>query len=412
MLPNSISILSISQPRVSLVSRIAFSCWVVGAIGFYFPLGGLAQESGWRDSTGKKKIEADFVRLDGVTLVLRKADGQEIKIPLSKLDDESRLRARAMAKEPPQERSASIGSTTPEETSTKSAPATDKSAPVMEWSSEKPVDFTSLSAQQFVDTIQRELGKKNLLVVWDSLPEKKQQQVQSLVRSAASKIEQRTFDSIKKFRNEVIGILRSKKQFVLNSNALPLDADSRQLLAKTYDPIVVLFGAYLSDDLLNVSTLQKKPIRDVLRGYINNITSQAEEIDKLMPNGSPFKSGVPDFGLKLEKSTSTEAFVSAALPQNPKDRNEQRFVFADGRWQMDSMVGSWDAVMAQAEAAIPNMDPKAIHQAVGQGIFFATAALGAISSTETQEDFDNAITQIMSQIPMPGGGMGPMGMAN
>ena len=52
----------------------------------------------WTDNTGEKTVTAEFVKLEGVQLTLRKADGKEIVIPLSRLDDKSRLKARAMAK--------------------------------------------------------------------------------------------------------------------------------------------------------------------------------------------------------------------------------------------------------------------------------------------------------------------------
>ena len=62
----------------------------------------LAQSQGtdeeWTDISGKKTVIAEFIRLDGVQLILRKADGKELVIPLNKLDDKSRIKARAIAK--------------------------------------------------------------------------------------------------------------------------------------------------------------------------------------------------------------------------------------------------------------------------------------------------------------------------
>ncbi len=52
----------------------------------------------WTDSSGEKTVTATFVKLDGIQLTLRKADGKELVIPLYKLDNKSRLKARLMAK--------------------------------------------------------------------------------------------------------------------------------------------------------------------------------------------------------------------------------------------------------------------------------------------------------------------------
>lgn len=54
----------------------------------------------WTDSSGTKTIEADFVKLDGIELTLKKSDGKEIVVPLHKLDTESRALARRLAKSP------------------------------------------------------------------------------------------------------------------------------------------------------------------------------------------------------------------------------------------------------------------------------------------------------------------------
>jgi formylglycine-generating enzyme required for sulfatase activity len=54
----------------------------------------------WIDSSGTKTVEADFVKLDGIQLTLKNSDGKEIVIPLYKLDSNSRLLARRLAKLP------------------------------------------------------------------------------------------------------------------------------------------------------------------------------------------------------------------------------------------------------------------------------------------------------------------------
>ena len=42
----------------------------------------------WTDNTGEKTLTAEFVKLEGVQLTLRKADEKEIVIPLNKLEDQ------------------------------------------------------------------------------------------------------------------------------------------------------------------------------------------------------------------------------------------------------------------------------------------------------------------------------------
>ena len=57
----------------------------------------------WNDSSGKYKIEAAFVELvDGKVVVLKRAsDGKKIKVPLDKLDEESKSQAKRLQLLPP-----------------------------------------------------------------------------------------------------------------------------------------------------------------------------------------------------------------------------------------------------------------------------------------------------------------------
>ena len=163
---------------------------------------------GWTDSSGEKTLSAEFVKLEGVSLTLRKADGKEIALPLYKLDDKSRLKARAMAKN---------GGRSPLAKST------------------VPVSFPSNpTAQEFMDIILPELKNNNPMVFWDALPVTKQKQVQEVVSLASSRVEQRTMNLIKKFRSDLLTALKSKKQFVLNSGALPIPPNQKDVLAKSY----------------------------------------------------------------------------------------------------------------------------------------------------------------------------------
>jgi hypothetical protein len=53
----------------------------------------------WTDSTGKFKREASFERLDGESVVLRAADGQELSIPLERLSAVDRAYAKTIGEE-------------------------------------------------------------------------------------------------------------------------------------------------------------------------------------------------------------------------------------------------------------------------------------------------------------------------
>ncbi len=348
------------------------------------PQNSMAQEKtaitqSWTDSTGKRTIEAEFVKLDGVQLLLRKMDGKEVTLPLYKLDDKSRLRARSIAK---------YGLSSP---AAPSEPA-------------KVVEFPStVTAVEFKDIILRELQNKNPMVLWDALPASKQKQVEDLVQLASTRIEQRTLDLVKNFRKTLLETLTNKKQFVLNSKVLPIPPDQRPLLEKSYDSIVALVEAMVPTEFLEVKSLQETNMRDLLGGYVANVAAKSDALDRLIPADSPLKAvntPVPD-DVKIENISASQVMVLGM----------GKFVLSEGRWLPEEMRKSWNQFMGQATQAVQSSDPKAIHKAVGQGMFAANLSMGAFVAAETQQDFDDALQQLMGMASMMQGMMagGPSG---
>ena len=340
---------------------------------------------GWTDSTGEKTLSAEFVKLESVNLTLRKADGKEIVLPLNKLDDKSRLKARAMARN---------GGRAPLAKST------------------EPVSFPSNpTAQEFMDIVVREFKNENPMVMWDALPASKQKQVQEVVNLASSRVEQRTMNLIKKFRADLLSALRSKKQFVLNSSALPIPPDQKVVLTKSYDSIVAMLEAFLPVEWLDASYLQQAELRDVLSSYVHNMVLKGKDVEKSLPSNSPFKSMFNRMPAeaKVESVSATEAMITIALPGGPE--NPPKFILSEGRWLPEDLLANWDQTMGQAAGVLGKLDPKVIHQSVGQGLIFANGLLGSISSAESQQEFDEAIGQLIGMaqmIPgMAGGALAP-----
>jgi hypothetical protein len=361
----------------------------------------------WTDSTGKKTIDATFVKLEGVTLTLRKPDGKEIPIPLSKLDDKSRIRARALAKEMAEAAARSAAASV--NSSGDGSASSGESTPEVSFPS-------SPSAQQFFEVVQKEIEKDNWLVVWDALPPTKQNQIQEVVRLAASKVEQRTMDQIKRFRSNMISALQSKKSFVLNSKALPVPPNDRAMIEKLYDPVVAFVESAVSPEFLETSNLKEKSLRDLLDKYFRATMATNKALEAAM-KGLPLPPqlagaiGVKP-SIKVEQANDKEATISFSLPQQPAMKVQ--FVPMEGKWFPKDAVAGWEQAMAQVQSAIQSADPKKIHQGVGQVMLIANGALGAFSAAETQEDFDAALQQVKGMVPsMPGmgpPGMGPPGM--
>ena len=354
----------------------------------------MAQET-WTDVSGEKTLTAEFVKLEGVQLTLKKADGKEIVLPLSKLDDKSRLKARAIAK------SGGVSDSSSSSTSDNGTGPTQNLT---------PVSFPSNpTAQEFMDIVVRELQKENPMVIWDALPASKQDQLQEVVKLASTKIEQRTLNRIKKFRADLLTVLRSKKDLVLNSQIIPIPPDQGTVLAGSYDSLVGLIDVCIPAEWMDASYLQKTPVRDVLSVYMNKVVRKAKELEKSLPSDSPFKAkaNIADLNATAQNITSNEAKVTMAAPGLPD--LPVTFILSEGRWLPKDLVDNWGQAMTQLTSVLESANPKEIHLAVGRVLLLVESYLENISLAETQQEFDERIEQLMAMAQGMGGGMGPPG---
>ncbi|MFM2219279.1 MAG: y domain 1, partial [Planctomycetota bacterium] len=70
---------------VAFVLGLSFSTMAMSACTAF----GQERFHQWSDNTGRFKVDAEFVRLEGEQVVLKRLDGREIKIPFERLSPES-----------------------------------------------------------------------------------------------------------------------------------------------------------------------------------------------------------------------------------------------------------------------------------------------------------------------------------
>ena len=78
------------SPVLPLMKKPVRLCLAAGTLFALF-LAPLAQGRTWTNLQGKK-LEAEFIRLDGQKAVLKRSGGQTVSIPLSQLSREGQVR--------------------------------------------------------------------------------------------------------------------------------------------------------------------------------------------------------------------------------------------------------------------------------------------------------------------------------
>jgi hypothetical protein len=350
----------------------------------------------WVDASGKFRVEASFVRLDGQAVVLRRRDGKEISVPLSKLAPDSQRQAQAFAQR------AAASSTTPPSPRSKTSPGlppTDTSAAVI------PIP-PNLNARQFVDFIAEQLRAGQTIVFWDALPASYQQDIRLLVQAVAGKVDSRFTMPLVAIRNDAIKVLRTKKDFILNHEKVKPTLPDPVLAERLYDPAVDVVDAYLSADLLDVQQFKNDDIRAVIAGYFSNIAKTISALEKAIPADSPWAGTAQavawkNFQYQVQNSSETAAVVTLELPEQAPQTLE--IVAVDDRWLPKAMVEGWAENIDQARKEIDSWTPQKMaeaKQALQFPVMMAQGVLGGLLAANDQASFDAALASIFAMLPM------------
>ncbi|MCU0719089.1 MAG: hypothetical protein MUC83_05250 [Pirellula sp.] len=354
----------------------------------------------WTNSAGSKSITGEFVKLDGVKLTIRKEDGTEATIPLYLLNDASRLRARALAKG--------------DKTGAMAADMTNeplKSVEVMSLSDVEAKFASMKTAEEFVKFIQAESVKGNYVIQWDQFPPSMQIDAENLAKEAIGKLEQPALDDILKFKKLVVETFKSKKSYLLNSKELGLPPEIKPLVELLYDPVVELVSEAVPDSYFKLETLKKTELRDILTTVVSNVAPRLENIFSKLPPGMNPKDAMTQMSdaAKFNQISDTEAQLTVINPLGGEIT--QTLVRVDNRWIEKTMFESMKAGIEQAKPTVQALDSKQLTRSIRQGLLAMNAAFGGLANAESQQDVDDIIKLLKSNMPQNPGGMGIPGLA-
>ncbi len=346
------------------------------------------QTTSWADSSGQFRIEATFVRLNGSDVVLRKSDGNEITVPLNRLSSESQKLALAASQAKP-------------------AKAV---APTM---AAEPGDAiaipASLNAQQFCDFVFSQVKQDKGIVIWDAMPPSYRKDIQEIVGLALQKVDPSMIQPIMEVRDNVIRVLRTKKEFILNNAMVKMAIPDQATVAKVYDPAVDLVEAYLSKELVEVSKAKSNELRTLLDSYMSNVSQKAKAVEAAIPPGSQTANAYQaanwkNFTYKVESTSSNSALLTIEIPGQKVQKIELTQV--EDRWVPAELAKDWDKKMAEAKGELEKLTPEKIaqaKQAMQMPLMMVNGALGGFLAANDQASFDQAIGGIMGMLPLGGG---------
>lgn len=340
----------------------------------------------WSDSSGQFKVEAEFLGLKANKVYLKKESGVVIAVPLDRLSAESQQLARQLAAPAP------TAGDTPDGT-------------VRAW-------MTGIE-------------QGNLKVVWDSLPPSYQSDVNDLVHTFAENMDAQVWNAGAGIVKKGVRILKEKKQFILahpGMQQVPVDADT---ISKNWDPIVDLLDTIVNSELTDLEKLKTLDVGVFLSGTGKTI------VDKIMAVASALEdeefsltdfpgvevdaSGLAGFqSAKVSLLNSDGDTATVRIEKEDGEVEDTQMVRVEGKWLPKEMVDEWATGIADAKTALTTEMAEQLKQGKQQVLAPMTMVgmvLDGILATQTQEEFNQAVDNIM-KMANPGGGPGGGGGAD
>lgn len=408
-----------NQYGMHLISRTVVSVVILVAVGFVVPEKGFAET--WSDATGSFSVEAKFVGISGKDVVLQKADGKTINVPIARLSDTSRAQAKrlyelskgAPAGGAPVAAMAAGDNTAQYKPKPRQLNFTPPTPPVIPSLTPYP---ENASLQQAWEHVRDQALAGRLEVFWQALPDDMQvfadgQEIRERLRPYAENkfaISPEMIDVV----NKLTELLITKKKFLLNSPILAQAPPQFQPLIKQgYNPAVGLVYE-CAEMAFNTEAGLEHKLGDYLNYHLPRMGAHLQLLAKLIPTGE-----LEAFTGQVTADQTSEMSGTLTFPENDGGTEKVEMVRYMNRWLPKDIIDSWleekgsiiDKMVENAAGGVVVGNSPETEAMIKQVITQADNAMTPLLAAKTQQEFDFALGQVLFPLIMMMGGPGGAG---
>lgn len=266
-------------------------------------------------------------------------------------------------------------------------------------------------AEETVEAVMAGMEEGRPVVVWESLPETYQADVNELVQSFGTNMDPEAWGQITGFVSTIHKLLDSKQEFLLNYPAI-LESDDPATAQATVKQTTKLLKSFL-DSVQDLDKLKSFDGAQFLNSSGKEMASQILAIKDVIEQNPAMKLQMAMQKMTVETIESTETTAKLKLT-SPDGKDEQivDMVQVEGKWLPKEMVENWDSTMADARTAMAELPEQAdnIKMQMMMVSGMASGILSPLQAAETQEQFNKAVDGLQASVGgLMGGMMGGMG---
>ncbi len=386
-----------------------------------FTLTVAAKAETWTDNTGKFQIEADFSGVNGKNVVLKKADGTTIEVPINRLSAASHARAKELY-------TASKGGVTaaptppaagmPQASGTSANANPNFKVPVAPAVAPLPAFPENATLQATVDFCRDQLMAGHPEVFWQALPEDMRQVMDSQefrsMLAESLKSQEQTMKQVEGLFQKLAQVLVTQKKYVMNTPMLvqAVPPGMMPMVQQGYDPVVgtVYELGMLIFDLPSIDT---QTISEMMDSHGPKLGGHLTGIVTMLPPGMAQQAMAAITIQQTDDNNGTLTIPGEAVPEVTE------MVRYMGRWIPKEMADEWKAskdsmiseMKAELAAAQQGEQAAQANMMAGMMITVVGGILDPMLAAKSQAEFDQALMQVMQLAPMLGlgGAGGPAG---
>ncbi|MFV2074119.1 MAG: hypothetical protein ACC742_15920 [Thermoanaerobaculales bacterium] len=251
------------------------------------------------------------------------------------------------------------------------------------------------------------LADKRPEVLWNALPASYRNDIAEVTHAFAGKMDPELWDTTFALGMKIAGMLRDKKQFILESSFMNAAGDERVRIEGNWDTAVALLGDFFSSEISKLENLKTIDWEQFLKTTGTEIMGRAATISTAKSAEEPEEDLIAMLRQTTVETVSREGDTATVKVSAPgEDPEELSLTLVEGRWVPTDMADDWDKDVAEAMQKIAEISEEEMAKNKMQAMMMfgmADAMLDQLAAVSSTEEFEKAIQGILGSVMGMGG---------
>ena len=253
-----------------------------------------------------------------------------------------------------------------------------------------------------VEAVISDLKKDKVDIVWKALPESYQNDLNEIVHGFANKMDKELYNKGFSLTNQIVNVLKDKKEFILNNPfmaANPNVQKNKAKIEKEWSTIVNILETITKSDISDLSTMKNIDLGYYMKSTGNELMEKLSSIIQLATKESQTKNYNDIADIKLLSSENDHAVVN--IIYNDDSNEELKMSKIEGRWIPSDLAADWKTDMSKAKKAIADISSEQIAQVKAKtmgAMLKVEASVSQIAKAKEQNEFNQAVQNTIATI--------------